>query len=832
MNKKFLTDINTIRTAIDTNKLVVFAGAGISIDAGVPSWSTLIDELKTEIEIPTGENDSLRIAQMYYNERQQKEFIDKVRTLLKHKKVSYNAIHEAIFKLNPEHILTTNYDDLLEQVIRKNSLPFSVVTKDEEFPYALNTNLLVKIHGDLNNTDFVLKEDDYLDYSQNHPLIEAFLKSVFATKVVLFIGYSFSDVDLKMIMQSVRNILGEDFQYAYLLSVDENLHFAQRDYLKKKGINVISYFDALNDMKVNQIIEYLYGNNTLCEKYYIKGEKLSETGQKLLNFITFINTYDQFNETLTGKNIIDQVYLSLHRFSEFTSLPPKFVANLFPFKTLKNETDNQYKTSIRTLNPKLFEILLKTIENDGDEIRFKPHQDLKLTESEITEFEKRLKYIIRSLNLSLIYNLHSRAKNPDSFGNFGWSDESVWLYLKTSENNDDLVSNLNRLNYKKVFELIAVLKINDNSELKADLELAYINYKLGNFKTAFFQFEEIAKKSWISEKFFTYYIAKHNIKMLRNLLWWDFEGTSKAEIIREIEDIDFDKLMANIPFIGEIEYSLLKKISDSSVLVDASTKINDFHKYVTDVFNGYKIGTHQVFSPNYPSDIEYELYKLLTFYLNNYIILDEYSEFAKVCNKAIEAIIISYATDEAYSEKLKSFNTFFFSLVVDYGDTKNIKFITKVYNVSQLKFSEKDINSIIELVNNFLNSFYNENTFLGKSIVPEKLVYNHLNNYFFNNKCIKKFNNIFLLLSGITLSKDNSNNLVNNLINFLTVENFLAHDSMNYLCSFIFKNTHLFNELSIEQILKISLRKINVYSDCNFFSKSVSVDFNTFWAYV
>jgi len=90
---KFLADIKNIRAAIDTHKLVVFAGAGISIDAGVPAWGTLINEFKSEMDILDGEQDYLRIAQMYYNDRQQKEYIDKIRSVLKHKKVQHNEIH-------------------------------------------------------------------------------------------------------------------------------------------------------------------------------------------------------------------------------------------------------------------------------------------------------------------------------------------------------------------------------------------------------------------------------------------------------------------------------------------------------------------------------------------------------------------------------------------------------------------------------------------------------------------------------------------------------------------------------------------------------------------
>lgn len=147
--------------------------------------------MKADINVPSNENDYLRIAQMYFNDRQQKEYIEKIRLVLKHTKVKHNVLHEEIFNLNPEHILTTNYDDLLDQVIKVKSLPFSIISKDHDFPYALNNKHLVKIHGDLSDTELVLKEDDYIDYSRKHPLIEGFIKSAFVSKVVLFVGYGF-----------------------------------------------------------------------------------------------------------------------------------------------------------------------------------------------------------------------------------------------------------------------------------------------------------------------------------------------------------------------------------------------------------------------------------------------------------------------------------------------------------------------------------------------------------------------------------------------------------------------------------------------------------------
>ena len=41
--------IRQIKQAMRQNKLVIFAGAGVSKSAGVPLWGELIDELKKEL---------------------------------------------------------------------------------------------------------------------------------------------------------------------------------------------------------------------------------------------------------------------------------------------------------------------------------------------------------------------------------------------------------------------------------------------------------------------------------------------------------------------------------------------------------------------------------------------------------------------------------------------------------------------------------------------------------------------------------------------------------------------------------------------------------------
>lgn len=809
MNNSFFTDIKVIRDAIDTKKLVVFAGAGVSIDAGVPSWNTLINEMKSDINIPSNEQDYLRIAQMFFNERQQKEYIDKIRTVLKHTKVKHNAIHEEIFNLNPEHILTTNYDDLFEQVINSKSLPFSVISKDNHFPYALNTKHLVKMHGDLSDTEIVLKEDDYIDYSLKHPLIEGFIKSVFVSKIVLFIGYSFSDINLKMIIQTVRNILGKDFQNAYLLNLDKNFHPTQREYLKNKGIRVINYYDANTDGEIDYISSYLKGANSLQENYYKECKDLSEIGQQLLNFIRFISNYDKFNEPLSNKNVIDQIHDSLMRFSEFKSLPPNFLANLYPFNNSKKYVHHYESNSLLTKNGKLHDLFFNQITySENNEVIFNPPDELKLSESQIKEYEKKLKDIIKTLNYGLIFYIFKENDKPDSLGNKGWSDNYKKLYIKHPEKCDCLTCRHFRLEISSSIVDTISDNVNESTDISSDFQVAYSNYNLGNFLISFKQFEEIANKAWKTGRYFSYYIAKHNSKTLRNLIDF-YEGninsTEKKEILNTIENIDFDKLLFQIPYLGESEYRLFKIIRDDDILKQANKELDEILKKVKDIYDLYINGGTSM-GPYYPTLINLELYKIKSFYINNHIISDTFVEYRRICNKAIEGLFISYAISDKYTEKLKEFDVLFFETFVFYGNTREVKEISEKYAIDNLKFSDEAIPKIIDIVINFLKSFVSDNKHFGINNADNSTSI-QLKNRFFENRTIEKFNNIFLLLSGITLDSNYTNSLIDNLVKFLEVENFLYGNSLKYLSSFLYKNHHLFTEKHCGAIFNGPLKK-------------------------
>src|SRR5690554_916161 len=273
--RTFDNQVSVLSEAIKNNRLVVFAGAGISKGSGIPLWNELVNEVKSYLNEPMEENDSLKIAQMLYNEKGEKEYYDIVQNILFKNAKQYNPLHELILDLEPQHIITTNYDNYFENVIENQGLPFSIVSKDLDLPYAEHNNLLIKYHGDFENKNIVFKETDYLEFSQNNTLKETFVKSLFSNKIILFIGYSVGDVNLKLLIRDIQHILKKHHQRTYLLRHQDEISKSEIDYFKNLGINVIGYSDeALKAIEEN--------------------EKLSSIGSKTYKQLSYIRDFDVF----------------------------------------------------------------------------------------------------------------------------------------------------------------------------------------------------------------------------------------------------------------------------------------------------------------------------------------------------------------------------------------------------------------------------------------------------------------------------------------------------------------------------------------------------------
>lgn len=227
--KKVLMDwlkaINEIKRAQENNRLVVFVGAGVSKNSNMPSWGELVAHIAKKVgyraeilnrlesegydkDLPKVENwftqdEYLRIPEYFYQTDksfEHKDYYQLIQSSLSSKCTS-NSIDSEVFNLLPHHIITTNYDSLLEKASNPFTQLYTVVSEDKELLSKPSDRYIIKMHGDLNiPTSIVLKESDYINYEQKHPLISTFIKSLLVNHTFMFVGYSLNDYNLNLII--------------------------------------------------------------------------------------------------------------------------------------------------------------------------------------------------------------------------------------------------------------------------------------------------------------------------------------------------------------------------------------------------------------------------------------------------------------------------------------------------------------------------------------------------------------------------------------------------------------------------------------------------------
>ena len=284
-------DIRFLAEELEKGKLIVFVGAGVSKNSGLPDWKELIKDYaeyrgikkftsKEYLTIP--EEVFERYGSLKYYEIAEKRFSGKYFP---------NSIHRILKEMDLTYIITTNYDTLIEDEIKN----LQVVSKDEDLPYTSSNKMLIKMHGDFKNKNIVLKKSDYDNYEKNFQLISTLIKGLFTTNTILFIGYSYNDTNVQQIMNWIKEILKEETRKAFLVEFtekddkeEENGEQINRISLKllTKNNDEILYADKKGRVDYDYektLTEFLL--NIYNEKENVRQEKNFEI-YKNLNYLT------------------------------------------------------------------------------------------------------------------------------------------------------------------------------------------------------------------------------------------------------------------------------------------------------------------------------------------------------------------------------------------------------------------------------------------------------------------------------------------------------------------------------------------------------------------
>lgn len=223
---------NEIIEALLNDNLILFAGAGISTENDFIFKETLYQDIKFELELDEAVDISFpdlmsQFCNTKTNGRQ--KLLEKIKYRFDYCH-QFNELYRAASSFHEEiapiwmlkNIVTTNWDDYFER--KCNAIPI-VVAEDFAF-YNMDQRKVFKIHGSISNySSIVATTEDYEKCfaNLNIGLIGAALKTLLATKTVVFVGYSFRDFDFINILNYLKKELKEVLPHIYIVTLDDNL---------------------------------------------------------------------------------------------------------------------------------------------------------------------------------------------------------------------------------------------------------------------------------------------------------------------------------------------------------------------------------------------------------------------------------------------------------------------------------------------------------------------------------------------------------------------------------------------------------------------------------
>jgi len=273
-----------ILDAVNTKTLAVFVGAGVSRIMGCMGWDELATRLvKRCALIKRAEDGSLylnfRETEILARYGDHKKTITICYDILKDNGCEDSFFEELkkSFEPDAEH---SPYQDIYQQLYGLRGL-FITTNADEHFdsyfnkdriiyknfqPNDIDPTKLYHIHGSIREKgSLVFTVSDYIERYRDDGFIQ-FLKQIFESRTVLFVGYGMSEFELlDFIMTRYDSGYARELKHFILLPFytgEETALRFEQSYHKKMGISVVPYQKDRNGY--NQLYEVIkYWNNKI-----------------------------------------------------------------------------------------------------------------------------------------------------------------------------------------------------------------------------------------------------------------------------------------------------------------------------------------------------------------------------------------------------------------------------------------------------------------------------------------------------------------------------------------------------------------------------------------
>ncbi len=219
---------NQIIEAIRNNKLVVFAGAGVSMGrpTNLPNFEDLAIKIAEGTEFErSNKNKESEPCEVFLGTMNANgiDVNEAAAQILSEACLEHNDEHEAIVNLFCDYdhikIVTTNYDKMFEQVLEKKEHKIQVYDAPA-LPLGDDISGIVHIHGSIDNSKYmVVTDEDFGKAYLTEGYASRFLKQLFESYTVLFVGYSYNDTIVNYLTRAMSR---EQAQHRYILTYEKN----------------------------------------------------------------------------------------------------------------------------------------------------------------------------------------------------------------------------------------------------------------------------------------------------------------------------------------------------------------------------------------------------------------------------------------------------------------------------------------------------------------------------------------------------------------------------------------------------------------------------------
>ena len=588
------------------------------------------------------QDDALKISQYYYVQHGKRDYNRLMWAVFKNQKtLPTNHIHRELFKFQVKTIVTTNYDHLLEEAAKENYRVFDVIGQDSDLAYGFAENKIIKMHGDFEHDNFVLKEDDYLHYERNFRLLTAYIKALIAENTMIFIGYSFNDPDLKQIFSWVKDVLGRDMPRSYMIVTKTAYSEAEANYFKNFGITV------------------LYAK-MMCEA--------PEHEEQLVQMLQFLREKEE-------QTMAEKIYDTLKPLQDLNYVHGRYIGQ--PFLATGICLDNNRLVVIENIGFRI----LNWLSAFGGNVEIPYEEDVS---DEDKEYYREIYGILAK---SSVY-WHVRDEKRKII--------TVTPRMGKNTNMDKILSAI--VEYD-ILELKKMRQRND-SMLAANpvlyVEQAGLSYYLGEYVEAYQYLQKGTNIFYQQRKYVWYFISLLNRKYLARIIarksFLQYSEKEQNEIWQDADAIDLDKIFYSLPDIGNEDNTFLRELYTFQVFYSSLLPVQ---KKAEEALKESRT-SYSLFA-KIPAITELRQYVIenWNYLVQNFILLDQYIEFSSGIRQYVSSLLTAMTAPRMVGREESSFVDVVGNIQPEELDAMDIYFILRYLPLEDMKFifsqSEEDV---------------------------------------------------------------------------------------------------------------------------------------------